>query len=132
MNAAVDDAAALAEGCARLLAAARAQGKLPPADRKRAQMLLVNVHVRAPRLAAARLWPSSLVPGLAAGGWHAARCPAGAVHVTGWRQPGEHPERDRLAHACQTCRHQQRAWQIGASFRAIRRSAHGMVEPPRG
>ncbi|KAK9835147.1 hypothetical protein WJX81_001101 [Elliptochloris bilobata] len=43
VNAAVDDAAALAEGCARLLAAARAQGKLAPAERKRAQMLLVNV-----------------------------------------------------------------------------------------
>lgn len=45
VNAAVDDAAALAEGCAWLLAAARAQGKLPAAERKRAQMLLVNVHV---------------------------------------------------------------------------------------
>ena len=46
VNAAVDDAAALAEGCARLLAAARTQGKLVPAERKRAQMLLVNVAVR--------------------------------------------------------------------------------------
>ena len=48
VNAAVDDAAALAEGCARLLAAARSQGRLAPAERKRAQMLLVNVAVRPP------------------------------------------------------------------------------------
>jgi hypothetical protein len=48
VNAAVDDAASLAEGVARMLAAARGKGgkSLGAAERKRAQMLLVNVQVR--------------------------------------------------------------------------------------
>ena len=47
VNAAVDDAASLAEGVARMLAAVRAKGKtLGAAERKRAQMLLVNVQAR--------------------------------------------------------------------------------------
>lgn len=75
VNAAVDDAAALAEGCARLLAAARSQGRLAPAERKRAQMKLVNVAVRPPCLCAGT-----------ACHWHGpqqACCPSGLA----WRRP---------------------------------------------
>ena len=45
VNAAVDDAATLAEGVARMLATARGRGKMATHDRKRAQMLMVNVAV---------------------------------------------------------------------------------------
>ncbi|EIE20832.1 hypothetical protein COCSUDRAFT_57381 [Coccomyxa subellipsoidea C-169] len=43
VNAAVDDAATMAEGVAHMLATARARGKMATHDRKRAQMLMVNV-----------------------------------------------------------------------------------------
>ncbi|BDA42366.1 Spindle and kinetochore-associated protein 1 homolog [Coccomyxa sp. Obi] len=43
VNAAVDDAATMAEGVARMLATARGRGKMATHDRKRAQMLMVNV-----------------------------------------------------------------------------------------
>ena len=46
VNAAVEDAATMAEGVARLLAAARAGGAMPAPDRQRAQMLMVNVQVQ--------------------------------------------------------------------------------------
>ncbi len=45
VNAAVDDAATMAEGVAHMLATARARGKMATHDRKRAQMLMVNVAV---------------------------------------------------------------------------------------
>ena len=45
VNAAVDDAATMAEGMAQMLATARARGKMATHDRKRAQMLMVNVAV---------------------------------------------------------------------------------------
>jgi hypothetical protein len=45
VNAAVDDAATLAEAVLRMLATARAKGKMLTQDRKRAQMLMVNVAV---------------------------------------------------------------------------------------
>ncbi len=45
MNAAVDDAATMAEGVARMLAVARGRGKMATHDHKRAQMLMVNVAV---------------------------------------------------------------------------------------
>ncbi|KAK9909740.1 hypothetical protein WJX75_006779 [Coccomyxa subellipsoidea] len=46
VNAAVDDAATMAEGMAQMLATARARGKMATHDRKRAQMLMVNVAVK--------------------------------------------------------------------------------------
>lgn len=51
MNAAVDDAAAMGEAVVRMLATARAKGKMATLDRKRAQMLMVNVAVRAKLIA---------------------------------------------------------------------------------
>ena len=68
VNAAVDDAAALAEGCARLLAAARSQGRLAPAERKRAQMLLVNVAVRDPLSLSCAIIETLLPAGMAGAG----------------------------------------------------------------
>ena len=47
VNAAVDDAAAMAEDMARLLSAARSKGKLTTAERKRAQALMISVAVSA-------------------------------------------------------------------------------------
>ena len=54
VNAAVDDAASMAEDVARLLSAARNKGKLTAAERKRAQSLIISVAVRAcsPRMGA--------------------------------------------------------------------------------
>lgn len=48
VNAAVDDAATMTENVARMLATARGRGKLATHDRKRAQMLMVNVAVSLP------------------------------------------------------------------------------------
>ncbi len=45
VNAAVDDAAVMAEDVARLLSAARSKGKLTTAERKRAQALMISVAV---------------------------------------------------------------------------------------
>lgn len=125
VNAAVDDAAALAEACARLLAATRAQGKLPAADRKRAQMLLVNVHVR----------PSArrgLAVAPVAGAWTGCRWLAhsdGALPVLCVSPSILRLARTQQAHACQTCRHQQRAWRIGANL-LCNLPAQGTAEPP--
>lgn len=48
VNAAVDDAASMAEDVARLLSAARSKAKLSTAERKRAQALMISVAVSAP------------------------------------------------------------------------------------
>ena len=48
MNAAVDDAASMAEDVARVLSAARSKGRLTTAERKRAQALMISVAVSAP------------------------------------------------------------------------------------
>jgi len=50
VNAAVDDAASMAEDVARMLSAARSKGKLTTAERKRAQALMISVAVSAPYL----------------------------------------------------------------------------------
>ena len=46
VNAALDDAASMAEDLARQLSAARSKGRLTAAERKRTQSLMVSVAVR--------------------------------------------------------------------------------------
>ena len=48
VNAAVDDAAVMAEDMARLLSAAKSKAKLSTAERKRAQALMISIAVSAP------------------------------------------------------------------------------------
>lgn len=63
VNAALDDAASMAEDMARLLSAARGKGKLTAAERRRAQALMVSVAVR-PELMQYPPNEGSRIPGL--------------------------------------------------------------------
>ena len=67
VNAALDDAASMAEDMARLLSAARSKGRLTAAERKRTQALMVSVAVR-PRLTHSRSLGSSQTSAYAGGG----------------------------------------------------------------
>ena len=76
MNAALDDAASMAEDLARQLSAARSKGRLTAAERKRTQALMVSVAVRL------KLIPNAHTDIYSGKGWptlRTQRTPAGAT-----------------------------------------------------